>query len=230
MPEADVPMLAAMNISRRFGSAAVLDDVSLTLAAGTLTVLTGRNGSGKTTLVNCLTGFDLAYEGKVQFRGKPLGRMPADGRARLGLVRTFQYPHVFADLDVRDHIRLGRLAGLAAIGSYFARWDNGVPAEIIEELELHALLDRRGFALSFGEMKVVNTARVLATGAPAILLDEPLASLHGHRRELVVRAIERRRSAGCAVLVIEHEAPELMASAEKLFELEGGTLNRRSLA
>jgi len=230
MPEADVPLLAAKNISRRFGSAPVLDSVSLTLAAGTLTVLTGRNGSGKTTLVNCLTGFDLAYEGEVQFRGTPLGRTPADGRARLGLVRTFQYPHVFADLRVGDHVRLGRLAGLAAIRSYFTRWGTAVTAEIVDELDLSPLLERPGFALSFGEMKVVNTARALATGAPVVLLDEPLASLHGWRRALMVRAIERRRSAGYAVLVIEHEAPELAASADDLFELEGGTLNRRSPA
>ena len=227
----DAPLLIAEGVRRSFGHAAVLDGVSLSLAASTLTLLTGKNGSGKTTLVNCLTGFDSAYEGRVVFRGRPIENLSSDARARLGVVRTFQQPHLFTELRVADHLGLGRLARSAVLRSLFRPWDTDVPMEIVEELDLRPLMSRRGYALSFGEMKVLSTARALSTDARVLLLDEPLASLHGRRRQVVLEAIGRRRERGCAVLAIEHETQGLDQLADACYELlEGKLVERRRRA
>lgn len=223
-------LLAADGITRRFGTVPVLDAVSFTMARGSLTLLTGANGSGKTTLVNCLTGFDPSHQGQVTFRERPLRRLGPDARARLGVVRSFQYPHLFGEFSVTDHLALASVNGLALWRVYFARWADRPMADVVDELQLQPLLDRRGHALSLGEMKVVNLARALSTNATVLFLDEPLASLHGRRRQLVVEAIVRRRDRGCALLVIEHETHELDRIADARYELCDGHLIKGSRA
>jgi ABC-type branched-subunit amino acid transport system ATPase component len=219
-----VPVLHAESLSRHFGPGAVLDRVSLCLLEGTLTLLTGRNGSGKTTLVNCLAGFDRSYSGRVYFGGESIDSAGPSKRARLGIVRTFQYPHLFDEFTVRDHLSLGRLASVPALSSYFQQqWQQTEIQSTPKGVE--DLYARRGDELSFGEMKLVNTARAIATKPRVLLLDEPLASLDGERRAIVVNAILRIRDAGCSVLAVEHDLQDLLPIADAAFELTDGKMN-----
>ena len=218
-------LLRAEQIRRSYGSAPILNGVNLSLGAGTLTLLMGRNGSGKSTLVNCLTGFDLGYQGDVVVNGKPLKRFRPDQRARLGVVRTFQSPHLFKALTVREHLSLGKNASAAALPSYVRlAWRNDRIDDPISGLGIHDLLHRRAGELSFGEMKLVNIARAAMTGAQVLLFDEPLASLHGQKRDRVLQLIAAKRAAGCAVMVIEHDIDELSHLADTVLELRDGTL------
>jgi branched-chain amino acid transport system ATP-binding protein len=219
-------LLQMKQLSRRYGQVPVLDSVSLSLKAGSLTLLWGKNGSGKTTLINCISGFDLSYTGDIFLGEDNINRRSADERARRGVVRTFQQPHLFHDLTVAEHLSLGAVARTRVGKAYLARWCMTAPPDLIAELDLEPLLKRRGSQLSFGEMKVVNTARVLSTSAKVLLLDEPLASLHGGRRRRVLDAIIARRSLGCAVLVIEHEHREWQELADARFELFNAQLRK----
>ena len=219
------PLLSAHSIHKDFGSGAILANVSLHLYRGSITLLTGRNGSGKTTLVNCLTGFDLRYRGEVYLNGAPLRRRPAEHRARLGIVRTFQYPHLFAELTVGQHLALGALASTYTMSSYLKSIDARLAQSTSAvRLGMESLLNKRGRQLSFGEMKLVNTARLIETGGSVIILDEPLASIHGARRQAVLHEIVELRKSGCALLVIEHLLPELQAIADTVCEIEDGVL------
>lgn len=221
----DQPSLRAQAISRRFGTANVLKEVSFSLSAGTITILTGSNGSGKSTLINCLSGFDRNYQGQVSFFGISVNNYSADHRARLGLVRTFQYPHLFTSLTVEDHLVLGRRAGAPAAGSYFQfDWRNGISDESLLATVLVDVHGNRGNELSFGEMKLVNTVRAFMSGAKVLLLDEPLASLHGSKRDQMLESICEKRDKGCAVLVIEHDFRELSPVANAIYELKDGHL------
>jgi ABC-type branched-subunit amino acid transport system ATPase component len=224
MLERSLPMLSVDHLSRRYGGVQVLSGVSLSLAEGAIAVITGRNGSGKTTLVNCLSGFDLSYKGVVKAFGINIRHMTADERARLGVVRTFQYPHLFPEFSVADHLELGRAAKTTAIQTYAQTWRESTQSALLVELELAELAPRRSNQLSFGEMKLLNLARALATGARVLLLDEPLASLHDHLRKLAVRAIARRAQAGCALLVIEHDLRLLADIMTAGYTLESGSL------
>jgi ABC-type branched-subunit amino acid transport system ATPase component len=219
------PILRAEDIRRLYGASYVLNGVSLSLFAGSLTLLTGRNGSGKSTLINCLTGFDRAHEGEVLLFDKSVKRKGADERARLGVVRTFQYPHLFSSLTVHDNLSLGRKAHCSAFYSYFKwRWrDNTLDGDVLMN-SLSEFYNRQGAKLSFGEMKLVNTARAFMTGAKVLLLDEPLASLHGRKRQEMLEAICQKRRDGCALLVIEHDMPDLINLADAVYELREGRI------
>jgi branched-chain amino acid transport system ATP-binding protein len=222
------PALNCQFVAKGFAGAAILDRVSLDLYPGTITVLSGRNGSGKTTLINCLSGFDADYDGDVLLRGDSLRGKDFSARARLGVVRTFQHPNLFADFTVREQLLLAPRTGERALPSYFLyRWEaREMPLEAQRAV---ALLDRGGLELSYGEMKFVNTLRAFATGASVLLLDEPLASLHGAKAQLVLEAIVAAKNRGCSLLVIEHVLQELEAVADAVLELVDGRIAHRSL-
>jgi ABC-type branched-subunit amino acid transport system ATPase component len=220
------PALEAIAISKTYGGRALLRRVSVSLEYGNLALLVGVNGSGKTTLINCVTGFDRLYVGSVRLNGSSVDALPADGRARLGLVRTFQTPHLFTSLSVREHLALGTQAQSATIRGCFMRWRADGLSDVVEELSLGSLLQRRCESLSYGEMKLVNIARALSSGARVLLLDEPLASLHKGRRELVVAAIAQRVYTGCAVLVIEHVTADFDAMGCRRLALANGQIQK----
>nr|VFK59933.1 MAG: branched-chain amino acid transport system ATP-binding protein [Candidatus Kentron sp. TC] len=217
--------LSVGNLARHFGAVPILEGVELKLHPNTLTLLTGRNGSGKSTLVNCVTGFDRHYQGCVAIGPQRMDKYGPEVRARRGLVRTFQYPHLFPSMAVRENIAIGYCAKRFSLDSYFHRFSNLVDAGgSLTNLGLRPLEKRKADALSFGEMKLVNLARALTNGPRYLLLDEPLASLHGERREAVVSAIVDCKKQGAGILVIEHRVPDLIPHADAALELRDGRL------
>jgi branched-chain amino acid transport system ATP-binding protein len=216
-------LLTATGLRKILGGGTILKNLDLALEPGTVTLLTGTNGSGKTTLINCLSGFDRGYRGQIWFRSRRIDRHAAEDRARAGLVRTFQYPHIFPELSLADHLRIARGADGPPLLTYLQPPAGDVDG-LLGEFDLQALRDRAGHQLSFGEMKLLNTARAFATSAVVLLLDEPLASLNVRRRECVVAAIARRAAAGCALLVVEHEAGELAKVVTRHLAISEGAL------
>jgi branched-chain amino acid transport system ATP-binding protein len=219
--------LKIRGVSRRFGSVPLLRSVSVDLCPGTITVLMGRNGSGKTTLINCVTGFDQNYEGEVFLGNELLNGTAANERAQRGIVRTFQYPHLFANMTVARHIALARYASMHAIFSYiYFDWETQIEEQVLASLKISDLSAKTATQLSFGEMKLVNIARALGTGANIFLFDEPLASLHGERREAVLTTLAGLRDSGSAILVVEHDICGLLNMADSVYELVDGILQK----
>ena len=101
------PDLDATGVSKRFGGKQALQDVSLRLERGSIHGLIGPNGAGKSTMIGVLAGTVVPDKGQVALGGAPLGRAGPRQRARAGLGRTFQTPHVFDSLTLRQHITLG---------------------------------------------------------------------------------------------------------------------------
>ena len=99
-------LLSAEGITKSFGPTQALSEVSLSIAPGEPVGLFGPNGSGKTTLVNILSGLLLPDAGTVRFDGKEITRLPLDARYRLGIARTFQIPHPYPALSVREAVRV----------------------------------------------------------------------------------------------------------------------------
>lgn len=213
-------LLEVKGLGRKYGTGYILREVSFALRPGTVSLLTGRNGSGKTTLLNCLSGFDRRYKGVVSLKGGRIDHLGPDARARRGLVRTFQEPQLFGDMSVGRQVALGALASYSACRSYL-KWGWADNLGVIVHGEF---ADRKGTKLSFGEMKLVNIERALATGASVLLLDEPLASLHAGRLGEVVASIEKARSSGRAVLIIEHQVEGVLHLVDHRYELREGEL------
>ena len=181
------PYLQADGLDHRFGGLHALQDCSFTVSQGRITCLVGPNGAGKTTIFNAITGFLRPDEGVVSFRGRQLTGLRPQAILRAGVARTFQNLRLFQDLPALDNVMVGLQDQFAEepLGAIFrplhaARTQKRRRAEAREILAHVGLADRATELvrnLSYGEQKLLTVARVLATGAELLLLDEPASGL-----------------------------------------------------
>lgn len=195
-------------------------DVRAQLGAG-LTALVGPSGSGKTTLLNVVAGLTRATRAVINLDGEVLVDTGArtwvpPHRRRLGYV--FQDPRLFPHLTVRQNLLYGR---------WFSRQGPGAiePDEVIDLLNLAALLQRRPSRLSGGEQQRVALGRALLTTPRLLLLDEPLSSIdQAHRMEILPYLDRIRAAHKMPVVYVTHTWAEVAARADHVLQLEAGRL------
>ena len=219
-------LLRIEHVSRSFGGLAAVQDVSLTVHAGTLAALIGPNGAGKTTLFALMSGFLRPDAGRVLFAGADItGRAP-HLNARAGLTRTFQIVQPFAAQTVRENI---------AVGAHLHERKRATALEqaerVAELVGLTAQLDKPAGELTVAGRKRLELARALATRPKLLLLDEVLAGLNPQEiAEMipVVRGLVGTDAAGTTggitVLMIEHVMQAVMNLAEHVWVLAQGQL------
>ena len=226
--------LEAAGVEVRFGGNRALRDCSFTVAEGRITCLVGPNGAGKTTIFNVITGFLRPNEGTVTFKGQPLVGLTPQAIVGLGIARTFQNLRLFADVTALDNVLVG-LPGqtgeepLAAIFRplHVARAQTRRRAEALEILAHVGLADRASeFVrnLSYGEQKLLTIARVLATGAELLLLDEPASGLSAGALDAVMALLRRLQGEGKTLLVVEHNTRVVQKLADDVLFLHQGHL------
>jgi ABC-type branched-subunit amino acid transport system ATPase component len=228
-----VVALDVETLTVRFGGAVAVHDVSLQAPSGRITGLIGPNGAGKTTSFNACAGVIRPDHGTVRLFGEDVSHLGPAARAQRGLGRTFQRMELFGSLSVATNVALGREAGLAATG--VLRQLIGVPGdrarvaaateEALELCGLTAIAGRRVAALSTGQRRLVELARVYAGGFPLLLLDEPSSGLDERESERfagILRTIMERRTP--AVLLVEHDMSLVMRVCEYLYVLDFGEL------
>ncbi len=184
-----------------------------------VTVLLGPSGAGKTSLVNMIAGLAKPDEGEIAigqtcvFSSLRGINLPPERRA-VGVV--FQDGRLFPHLSVRGNLAYGKRRGKRAPPDW---------AEIVERLELGALLHRRPMTLSGGEQQRVAIGRALLAAPDALLLDEPLAGLDGARRNEVLDILaDLRRKADRVLLYVTHRMEEALRLADKLALIEQGVI------
>ncbi|MFN0184843.1 MAG: ABC transporter ATP-binding protein [Aquabacterium sp.] len=207
----------------RLGSQPVLQGVSLSISAG-WTALVGPNGAGKSTLLRALAGLLQPAAGQVRLDGRPLHDMPAAERAR-HLAWLAQQGEVTGELTVRETVELGRIARLGLLGTPGPA--DGQAVDLAMALtECVPWQHRRLHELSGGERQRVLLARVLATEAPLLLLDEPTTHLDAPHQVALARLFRRLahdRAAPRAVLTVLHDLP-IALQADRLLVLDAGRL------
>ncbi|MDV6011265.1 ATP-binding cassette domain-containing protein [Haloechinothrix sp. LS1_15] len=207
---AEESAFAIEGVLLRLGGRAVLDRVSLDVAARRCTALVGRSGSGKSTLLRVLTRLAEPEAGSVRYRGVPLPEWDVlDLRRRVQLVT--QHPVLLAD-TVAEEIAAGtgplpeeRVAGLVT----------GVGLDA-------GMASRRTAGLSSGEAQRVCLARALAMEPDTLLLDEPTAALDSHSAAAIERAVEAQLRSGVTVLLVSHAVEQVLRLADHAAVLEGG--------
>jgi branched-chain amino acid transport system ATP-binding protein len=226
------PPLEARSISKRFGGLVAVDQVSLTLQAGEVHGLIGPNGSGKTTLLNLLSGYYPIDEGSIWLGTSDLSRLSVQGRARLGIGRTFQTPKLLPTLSVLDNAMLGgwpsvtasfvatALAAPSARRQEVAIRDRAVT--ILEGVGLGRALDRRAELLEHAGQRFLEIARALMLSQKFLLLDEPASGLTVAEIETMGRIIKVIRDAGIGVLLVEHHTDFVFRTCDRVTTLNLG--------
>ena len=233
----DAPILAAEGVSVRFGGVVALDDVSLSVPAGSTIGLVGPNGAGKTTLFGVLSGLLRPRTGHVFMSGADVTRRSPQTRARRGLARTFQRMELFTELTVREHLvvarrvkdRRERLLGMAWDMSGFGErpgdGEDDAVDEILELLGLTELAGRPALAVPLGTGRLLEVGRALAGEPSVMLLDEPSSGLDVHETEQLGDALRRVHSdRGTAFVLVEHNVDFVLGLADRVTVLDFGKL------
>ncbi|HYF59924.1 MAG TPA: ABC transporter ATP-binding protein [Burkholderiaceae bacterium] len=211
--------LVARDVEASHGARRVLHGTSVAIPRGALTAIVGPNGAGKSTLLSVLAGLHRADRGEVRLDGRPIGAWTARERARR-LAWLSQHGEADGDLPVREVALLGRLPRHGLFGAPDAA-DRAAADAALRELDADALAARPLRALSGGERQRVLLARVLAAGAPTLLLDEPAAHLDPPHRRVLVHALRRRAREGAAIAAVVHDLG-LALAADRVVAMAAG--------
>lgn len=218
-------MIAAEELSVRYGDALALDRVSLTVAPGEWAGLIGPNGAGKTTLLRAIARLVRA-RGLVTIAGEPAASLSHRRLARLiGYVP--QHPVLPAGMTVSDYVLLGRTPHIGYFGIESAA-DRRICADLLDRMDLRQLAGRALGGLSGGEAQRLVLARALAQQAPILLLDEPTSALDlGRRVEALELVDQLRRERSLTVLSAIHDLTLAGQFADRLVLLAAGRIARR---
>lgn len=234
-PHVDGPgvvVLDAHGLVKHYGGVPALDGVDLALRAGEVHALLGPNGSGKTTLLRVLSGALPADSGAIALHGNDVTALDQVERVRAGVARTFQDTVLFPGLTVSEHVAVGARA-TERPGAW--RTLLNVPSErrerraaaafrelILAETGLTPRANARPAELPYGDQRLLQVARAAATGATALLLDEPAAGMSAAEVARLATLLRRLAGNGRAVLVVEHNVRFVSAVADRVTVLAAG--------
>lgn len=212
--------LRVAHLTKSYGGVAAVDSVSFDLRRGEVLGVIGPNGAGKTTLFNLLSGFSSADSGAVHLDDVKITGRRASSLSYDGLVRTFQQPRSLGALTVQENLRIAcQRRAAPTCGS--PRW---TVEEVIAFFELGGIADLRAADLSYGDAKRLGVALAVVRTPDILLLDEPAAGLPHSEVERLSRDLERLRSLGVTVCVIEHHMDLIMRVSDRVLVLDAGAV------
>jgi ribose transport system ATP-binding protein len=222
-PAEEVPLLRALNITKRFPGVLALSDVSFELKRGQVHVLVGENGAGKSTLIKIFSGAELPDRGEIYLDGIPVEIPNPHVAQQLGIFTIYQELPLVPQLTVVENVFLGRERRKGGV-PFFAD-----PAE--EELRVRECLEglefpidprRRVRDLLVGEQQMVAIAKALVNEVRILILDEPTASLTDREVDVLFRLIGRLRQQGVGIIYISHRLEEAKRIGDHITVLRDG--------
>jgi len=225
-------ILEIRGLTKRFGGLTAVSDVSFSVAQGEIVGLIGPNGAGKTTIFNLITGNYKADGGEIIFRGEKLNGKPTYKIVTAGIARTFQTIRLFQNLSVLENVLAGRhcrmktgfLSAMLLL-PFKQREDKDAVKHSLAELEFVGLSGQEMLLaknLSYGNQRLLEVARALATEPSFLILDEPAGGMNGQETEALIGIIRRIQDRGITVLLIEHDMSLVMKACERIVVLENG--------
>jgi branched-chain amino acid transport system ATP-binding protein len=228
------PLLEVENVQRSFGGLVAVAGVSFKVTTGRIKGLIGPNGAGKTTLFNMISGLLQPEQGRIIFKGRPITGLKPFQVARAGVSRTFQNPSLFLQMSVLENVMVGRHSrthsDFLACG---LRWPGQTREEHsireaaraqLADVGLEALAPFPAGALAFGQRRMIELARALATEPEMLLLDEPASGLNTKEKDDLAGLIRKICDRGITVLLVEHDMSVVMELSDDILVLNNGTV------
>ncbi len=211
------PILRLTNVTKRFRGLVAINNVSLDLAAGSISSLIGPNGAGKSTLFNLVTGYVPPSAGEIYFQGSRIDGVPTEKVAALGIARAFQIAKPFPELSVLDNVRIGALFGKAGLRDVASTTKDALTIAGLNEFA-----ERPALSLTVGYLRRLELARAIAARPVLLLADEPCAGLNHTETEEIVDILRKVRDRGVTVLLVEHDIAAVMRVSDRVFVLDAG--------
>lgn len=219
VPHASSSFLRLEQLTKRFGGAAAVEDLTLSIDGGEILALLGPSGSGKTTTLRLLAGFEGPDSGRVILEGQDITRVTPVQR-RFGMV--FQHYALFPHLDVAGNVAFG-LRSRDLRGKALAER----VGEALRLVDLDGFEERRVSQLSGGQQQRVALARALAPEPRVLLLDEPLSNLDPSLRERTRRELRAMiHRIGITTVLVTHEQEEAFDLGDRVALLADGRLEQ----
>lgn len=216
----------AQNLHKRFGDQVVLEDVSLSFEARSVSGIMGPNGAGKSTCFNVLTGLYKPNRGRVVFDGEEITGLSPDAITARGISRSFQTMSLFDEFTALENIMVALPQARAGLRRLF--WDMRGDAALIDEArEVLAEVGLSGreqdvaAALPYGERRALEIAVALAARPKIVFLDEPTQGLGAEGRARLIDLVQRLRQT-YTLVIIEHDMQFLFRLAERIAVIHWG--------
>lgn len=227
-------LLQLTDVTKIFGGLIAVNDLSFTVDKGSIVGLIGPNGAGKTTVFNCITGNYKPNAGTIFFNGEYITGLKPHKIVNLGIARTFQSIRLFPHLPVIENVLAGRHCRMPNrfFGCMFhsraqQREEQAALRRCMEELAFVGLEEHfaaMAGSLAYGQQRLLEMARALASDPLLLILDEPAGGMNDQETAALVRIILEIRKRDITILLIEHDMRLVMQICEKLVVLEHGSL------
>ncbi len=227
-------LLRLNNLTKTFGGLVAVAGVSFTVSEGSVVGLIGPNGAGKTTVFNLITGNYKPDSGEIFFGDRSIKNLPTHKIVELGIARTFQSIRLFQEMTAIENVLAGCHCRMRS-GLFSSMFHT--PGQRLEERKaleramrelafvgLEDEHDNQAKNLSYGNQRLLEIARALATEPRFIILDEPAGSMNDPETAELIRLIMAIRKRGITILLIEHDMGLVMKVCEKLVVLEYGAV------
>ena len=231
------PVLTARNLTKAFSGIIAVSDVDIDLQEGKITALVGPNGAGKTTVFNLIAGALRPDTGSVRLKGQEIVGKRPDEIAKLGMVRSYQDVRLFPQMTALENVavavpgqdgeKLSSLFDRPRAVRHTGKRVIAAAEEWLAFVGLSAAASRNTASLAFGEQKLVAMARVLATEAEVILLDEPTSGIEASWVEVMLELIRKVRDQGRTVCIVEHNMHVIEHIADITYFMESGRVAAR---
>ena len=213
------PILAAKSISKSFDGRTILNKINIHLNQGEMLGLLGSNGAGKSTFMNIVLGLLTSDYGDIFLNNIKLTSLPIHERSKLGIAYLPQQTAIFRGLTVYEN-----LLGIAQIVKKGTAKQKEIVEKLMVEFSITHLRDIKATALSGGERRRTEIARCLINNPKILLLDEPFAGVDLLSIQDIKSLLLKLQSRGCAVLVTDHNASQLLSVVDRAYVLANGAI------
>jgi branched-chain amino acid transport system ATP-binding protein len=214
-----MPVLLQLDrVSKSYGALKAVDDISVAVEDGEALAVIGPNGAGKTTLFNLITGDAAPTKGRIEFQGEDMTAMAPHARSRMGIGRSYQIPHPFANMTVFENLLVGAIFG----GGSSERESYRRCSDVLRITGLYDRANVPARTLTLLQRKRLELARALALQPKLLLLDEIAGGLTEYECGELVRTIKEIHARGTTIVWIEHIVHALLSVASRLIVMNFG--------